>query len=180
MTQPQNDKTSEETSDTVREILGELKEQGSKLREIAVAMEQNVVRLNAALGAIGREHAPWIKTFLDEAIMVDLGANLDLSNVMVLRANGMNKTVQSLISVALGAFVNGGVSGNDTGRMADALATGMTESAAGCTCGICAACKLIDARGVEVAVPELHRRMRDTITVPRDKILDRRIITNTN
>ena len=50
--------------------------------------------------------------------------------------------------------------------LAEAFATGMTESALSCLCGLCPPCALKNARGEEVARPEVLRRMKATIVLP--------------
>jgi hypothetical protein len=49
--------------------------------------------------------------------------------------------------------------------LADAMADGMAWAAMTCTCGACAACKLKEARGLEIATVEIRTRLRATVGV---------------
>lgn len=155
---------------SVATLLHELRTEAEDLRKKTLDVERSVIALREGIDRASKDVHLWVNTFLDEGVMVDLGANVDLANATLARANGLQRLLTDLVSAIFGAFSKAAHS-NDVARMADAIASGMTESATSCTCGLCNACKLVDARGPEKAVPEILKRMRATITTTRDTIV---------
>jgi hypothetical protein len=156
------------TEKDVPTLLAELYTEAERLRAQTIEVERKVVALRGGIECTARDVAGWISVFLDEDVMISLGANLDLANASLARAHGLQQFLSSVSVAAFGAFSK--VSPSNIARMADALAAGMAQNALACTCGYCATCKLVDQRGSEVAAPEVLRRMRDSITTLRDTV----------
>jgi hypothetical protein len=101
----------------------------------------------------------WVDTFLSVMTIEEIGETLHYADVVRNLATLVWKT-----SIAT-------ATANEATRFAvtalgEALATGIAKGAITCSCGDCESCKLRDARGVEIAYPEIVSRMKARIVLP--------------
>ena len=129
-----------------------------------------VVRAHQRLsGADGGNPEAWVDTFLSSSTVQEVGQIIRYADVL-------RNTAHELWKSAIGTAAANEATRGAVDALGEALALGFTNAAMTCSCGDCEACKLKDARGAEVAHPEILRRMQARVNLPKAKEPKGRII----
>lgn len=140
---------------TLLATLRELEAATAKVRQLVAALGRD----NALLVKDPQGPAAWLETYLVEDVLHALGASFaDVCAAQAWLGQLVPQVVSGVAGVADGSTVE---------RVADDLAEGMARAALACDCGDCSFCKLRDARGLTIAGPEIRRRMRASIEIPK-------------